>query len=72
METFAAVIAAFPDGALADRLGVKRGLVALWKHRNTIPPEHWAGVVAAATADGIDGVTLEKLAEIAARRRKAA
>ncbi len=71
-DSFAAVIAAWPDnGALAADLahhGVNAGRVAVWKHRSNIPPEYWPDLVRAAAARGLTGVTLERLAGLAARR----
>jgi hypothetical protein len=67
MHTFREVIDLWPSqAAMAADLGVERGAIAVWKHRNSIPPEHWPVVIAKAAIRGLQGITLETLA--AARR----
>jgi hypothetical protein len=68
MQTFNEIIDAFPSAKdLASDLGEKPTLIAVWKHRDSIPVARWLEVVAAADRRGIRGVTLEALARIAAR-----
>lgn len=76
MQTFAELIDLWakstpeqPTHPLAADLGVKSSLIAVWKHRNSIPSEHWAGTVASAGKRGIEGVTLEVMARLAASRK---
>jgi hypothetical protein len=62
MKTAQDVIAAFGGSAkFADATGHKPGTVRLWKHRNSIPPEHFPSVVKAAREKRVRGVTLESL-----------
>lgn len=67
METFADVIAAFPDDSLPTGLGVSKTLVAVWKHRKRIPSEYWQGI-AALKVNGEQVVSAEDLAAIDATR----
>jgi hypothetical protein len=68
MERFTDIISQWPSvGDLASDIGVRPALVSLWKYRDRIPGEYWAGVVAAATRRGIDGVTHETLCRIGAK-----
>lgn len=67
--TFADLIGKWPNAvALADDLGVKEVTARAWKSRGAIPSEYWTGVVAAAEKRGLDFVTLDLLARIAARQ----
>ena len=56
-------------GEVADALGQSLSTVSGWKTRG-IPAPHWAAVVALASDRGIPDVTLEALAELAARKLK--
>ena len=58
--------------AVAEMLGSPLGTVSAWKSRDSIPAEYWSRLIAAAKARGVDGVSYEALAQIAARRRSAA
>lgn len=40
------------------------------KRRNSVPVEYWPTVIKAAKAQGVKGVTLEKLVELHARERR--
>jgi hypothetical protein len=53
---------------LGEAIGVSRTHAGTMKARKSIPPEYWQRLVAAATERGIEGVTLEALAAIAARK----
>lgn len=75
MNSFAEIIALWPTvAAFADDVGVKYPTAASWEQRNTLPSDIWEDVVLAAADRGFEGVTLERLAAIAAskRRRQAA
>lgn len=55
---------------VADGLGESTSTVSGWRKRpRGIPGEHWAGVVGLATGAGKSEITLEVLAELAARRQ---
>ena len=70
LPSFAAVIAAWPSARDFEAdLGLSRGLAAVWKHRDSIPARSWAGVIEAAQARGIGGVSYGLLARLAAARR---
>lgn len=72
IPSFSALVALWPPADLAADLGVKPGLPAVWKHRDSVPPEHWRGVVDSARRRRIAGITLELLADLAAAKSKAA
>lgn len=72
METNVAIIDALGGASqMAGLLGISAQAVSNMKARDSIPPEYWATLVAEAGRRGIEGVTLEVLAGLAARRRKA-
>jgi hypothetical protein len=72
MKTAQDVIAAFGGSArFAEATGHKPGTVRLWKHRNSIPPEHFPSVVQGARLKRIRGVTLESLYALQAKREGA-
>ena len=69
-QSFAAVIAAWPSPHdFESDVGLRRGLAAVWKHRDSIPARSWARVVEAAQNRGIGGVRYGLLAELAAAKR---
>jgi hypothetical protein len=71
METFASVIGAFGrNPVLAAELKISPNKVAVWKHREWIPPEYWAGLVAGAERRGIEGITPKTLIAIASSRTR--
>ena len=72
MESFSDVIRALgePPG-FAKAVGVAESHARTMKARDSIPPEYWQALVAAAEARGIEGVSLDLLAGFAARRRRA-
>lgn len=73
MEDFATLIARWPSPSIrtfADDLGVAYVTAQMWKHRNSVPVEHWDRVIGAANKRGIDGITLEALQRLAVRRRR--
>jgi hypothetical protein len=62
MKTARDIIAAFGGSAkFAEATGHRPGTVRLWKHRNSIPHEHFPSVVKAAREKRVRGVTLESL-----------
>lgn len=66
METFQSVIDAFGGPArFAEAIGIPGFHAQSMKTRKSIPPAYWADTVSAARERHIEGVTLEKLAEIA-------
>jgi len=72
MNTFREILGVWPSVAeLARDCGVRWQTVHQWRKRNSIPPTHWAALCGAARRRGIEGVTLETLAQIAARREAA-
>lgn len=69
MQTFADVLALWPSlSELATDLGVPYGVAKQWRMRNSIPAEYWQALTAAARDRGIEGITADVLADIAARR----
>lgn len=69
METFVAVIELWPSiGDFAREVGVSYGLAKQWRMRNSIPAAHWQRVIGAAQERGFEGVTAERLTEIAQLR----
>lgn len=72
MLSFTDVLALWPSlSALAGDIGVPYGVAKQWRMRNSIPPEHWQALIAAAKERRIAGVTADALTAIAARRKAA-
>jgi len=70
MHTFADIIDLWPKPApvtLAADLGEQPGTVRQWRNRSVLPDRVWKATVESAERREIPGVTLEVLAEIAAR-----
>jgi hypothetical protein len=61
------IIALWPEFG-ADT-GVDASLVAVWKHRNSIPPEYWDRVADAAKKRGHAEITLALLQKIYREKR---
>ncbi len=73
MQSFIEIIAAWPHPSeFAADIGVTPGLVAVWKHRDSIPACYWGDVEAAAQLRGIAGVTYPVMGGIARSRRSEA
>jgi len=75
METFDAIIEAFGGaGPFAQAIGIPDSHARTMKARNSIPPEHWDRLVAAAIERDIEGISYKRLTEIrsASRRRAVA
>jgi len=65
-DTYAALIDLWPEPAdLAADLGTTAGHVRVMRTRNRVPDNFWLRMVEGATARGIPGVTLERLARLA-------
>lgn len=63
------IVACGGTGAVADALGQSDSTVSSWQAaaRRGIPAAHWSAIVALAAERGVSGVTLEALADLAAR-----
>ena len=73
MQTIADLMGLWPSvSEFARDIGVQPTHAHVMKVRGSIPSARWAAVVEAAKTRGIPGVTFEKLAELAARRKAAA
>lgn len=71
MNSFASIIEAFGGGAKYGRaVGISDCHARVMKTRDSIPAEYWQDTVEAAERLGIDGVTFELLACLAARQRR--
>lgn len=62
------IIALGGTGVVAAALSLGKGVISGWRKRG-IPAAHWASVVALAAKCGHPEITLEVLAELAARNR---
>lgn len=72
-DSFRSVISRWPSLAdFADDIGVVENTAKQMKKRDSIPHVYWACVVTGAKQRGLKGVTLEALAQLADRRRRAA
>lgn len=70
MDSFSKIIALWPTVAsFAEDVGAKYPTAASWEQRNTLPPDVWEKVVAAAARRGFEGVTFGRLAAIAAAKK---
>ena len=61
------IVALGGTGAVADALAQSDSTVSSWRSRG-IPAGHWAAVVVLGGERGVNDVTLEALAALAARR----
>lgn len=63
------IVALGGTGAVADALKQSDSTVSGWQspERRGIPAAHWSAIVALAAERGVAGVTLEALADLAAR-----
>lgn len=69
MQTFSDIINLWPDPApvsLAGDLQEEPGTVRQWRNRDVLPPGKWLGVIRSASRRRIRGVSLYRLARIAA------
>lgn len=69
MNSFSAVIEAF-NGRFAEAIGVEESHARTMKARDSIPSTRWAATVSAARDLGIEGVTLELLANLESEKVK--
>ena len=66
MDTsFVDIITEIGAGGVSEALSVPSQRVALWKHRNSIPPRQWRRLVAWAQGGGHEWLTLDALARAA-------
>jgi hypothetical protein len=73
MESFSAVIDAFGGPSSFGRaIGIPDSHARTMKTRDSIPAARWPRVEAEAKARRIRGVTVEQMAELAAKRAEAA
>ncbi len=73
MPTFADIIDRWPRPApvtLAADIAEQPATVRQWRNRSVLPDRKWKATVEAAQRRGIEGVTLEVLAEIAERQAR--
>jgi hypothetical protein len=72
VNSFSDVINALGGTAkFADAVGMKANTAKMAKRRNSISPAWWPEIARAAAAAQRHDITLERLAELAARRRAA-
>lgn len=57
-------------GKIAAHLGVPLGTASAWKTRNAIPATHWWAIVQMAAGSGVEGVTVDALAQMAGNRER--
>lgn len=70
LDTFQAVIEAFGGPTkFAEAIGIPGFHAQSMKTRDSIPPAYWKDTVSAAHERDVEGVTLEKLAELARAKR---
>jgi hypothetical protein len=69
MTTFDDILKLWPSiGDLASDLAVPYGTAQVMVHRGRVPARHWLKLVGAAQRRGFEGVTAERLTEIAAHQ----
>jgi hypothetical protein len=72
MGSFQKVMDLWPSrGAFRADIGATPGTVTNMYARDSVPPKYWTDMVLGAQERGIEGVTLARLASIAASKRKA-
>ena len=70
--THAHLISLWPSlSAFAEDIGVSYNTAKAMRRRGSVPAEYWTLMVSAAAERGLDGVTLDRLAEIVAVQTKA-
>jgi hypothetical protein len=60
------------SGTVAAALKLPMTTVDSWKRRDSIPPSYWPPLVNVARKRGMVDISLQRLAEIAATKRRAA
>lgn len=69
ITTFSEIIDLWPSAeSLGGDIGVGGGTVRKWKSRNSIPGSFWLPIITAAAKRGIEGLTLDLLAALAAKQ----
>lgn len=68
MQSFRDIIDGFGYAKLACTLGKSSGTVSSWRSRNLIPSPFWSAVNAAAAAHGVEGISLDLMASLDAKR----
>ncbi|ACA18441.1 hypothetical protein M446_4083 [Methylobacterium sp. 4-46] len=69
MDSFRALIVAYGLSEFAADIGVHENTAKQMRKRDSVAPEYWDAWVRGARVRGVGGVTLERLASIAAQRR---
>lgn len=69
MDTFRALITAYGLSDFAADIGVHENTAKQMRKRDSVAPEYWDAWVRRAREREKDGITLERLARIAAKRR---
>jgi len=70
MKDFRTLIDLWPSASLfAADIGIRERHAQVMRFRNSVPPDYWAAVVAAASRRGIKGVSYEGLAKLRGVRR---
>jgi hypothetical protein len=73
MQSFVQIINSWPTAEEFGRgIGIPGGTARQWRNRDSIPASYWTAVVSAAEARGIEGISYEMLAHIAAEARNGA
>jgi hypothetical protein len=70
MDSYRDVLAKWGEGELAADTRLDAGLVRSWRNRNSIPPDYWPAVAAAAKGRKIRGVSIEFLARLRKPRKR--
>lgn len=72
MKSFSELIDKFGGApAFADKIGIPASHARTMKARDSIPPEHWPAVIAAAQVSGDEPITMEQLLMLRAARKTA-
>lgn len=72
MDSFATLIDQWPSiAAFASDIGVSDMHARAMRRRNSVPPEYWSAAVDGALQHGIPDVSYERLAKLAAAKRRA-
>ena len=70
LDSFAAIIDLWPSAeAFGDAIGTSGANARKMKARDSIDSSYWESLVAAAIQRGLQGVSLDLLARLAARRK---
>lgn len=70
MKDFRTLIDLWPSvSAFADDIGIRERHAQVMRFRNSVPPDYWSAMVAAAKRRAIKGITYEGLAKLRGGRR---